>query len=393
MLVPLIDPPWWVYLLFVLVSTHVTIIAVTIYLHRMQAHHALDLHPFVSHFFRGWLWLSTGMVTREWVAIHRKHHAKCESAADPHSPQFYGIRRVLLEGTELYRREAKNEDTLIRYGHGSPDDWIEHHLYSRHPIAGVGLLLVSEVLCFGAIGITLWAVQMLWIPLFAAGVINGVGHYWGYRSFTTRDASRNILPWGILIGGEELHNNHHAFPRSARLSNPNRWWEFDIGWLYIRLLTLSDLATVHCSAPRLYLRRAAPNCDMQMLEAVIAHRFEVLSKFTRSLRKTAFVEVHALRLRMSELQYRKLLSALKHWLQRESLDLPEPESQALALALHSSKVLQTIYTMRLQLVSLWSHSSATQEQLLGQLAGWCQAAETSDIGALQEFSRKLRYYG
>ncbi|HWT55391.1 MAG TPA: fatty acid desaturase [Rhodocyclaceae bacterium] len=387
------DLPWWVGLVFVLLSTHITIVAVTIYLHRMQAHHALDLHPLISHFFRAWLWLSTGMVTREWVAIHRKHHAKCESAADPHSPQIQGIRRVLLEGSELYRREAKNEATRARYGHGTPDDWIERHLYSRHPTTGIGLLLLADLACFGAIGLTLWAIQMLWIPLFAAGVINGIGHYWGYRSFTTRDASRNIVPWGILIGGEELHNNHHAYSRSARLSNPNLWWEFDIGWLYIRLLALSGLATVHCSAPRLNLRSSGQGCDMRMLEAVITHRFEVLSNFSRTLRRTALAEAGALQLRVPELPPGKLLAALRHWLQRERAELTNAEASALALALQSSTVLHTLYAMRRELVSLWSRSTATQEQSLRQLDDWCRAAESSGIAALKEFSRKLRCYG
>lgn len=389
----LFDLPWWGYVLFALVTTHITIAAVTIFLHRHQAHHALDLHPVVSHFFRFWLWLSTGMVTREWVAIHRKHHAKCESADDPHSPQIHGIKHVLLEGSELYRKEARNEATLTVYGHGTPDDWIERHLYSKHPIAGVGLLMVIDLVCFGAIGLTLWAVQMLWIPLFAAGVINGLGHYWGYRSFTTRDASRNIVPWGILIGGEELHNNHHAYSRSARLSNPNRWWEFDIGWMYIRLLELVRLATVHRVAPRLHLRDAKSCCDSQTLEAIITHRFDVLSRFAKSLRQTALAEAHMLRLQMPELQHGKLLAALKHWLQRESAELPEPERKLLDQALHSSTALQTIYAMRQQLVSLWSHSAATHEQLVRQLEDWCKAAETSGIAALHDFSRKLRCYG
>jgi stearoyl-CoA desaturase (Delta-9 desaturase) len=390
---PLFNPPWWAYLLFVLASTHATIIAVTIYLHRMQAHHALSLHPFVSHFFRAWLWLSTGMLTREWVAIHRKHHAKCESAADPHSPQFYGIRCVLLKGSELYRSESKNEATLSRYGHNTPDDWIERHLYSKYPTAGVALLLFVDVVCFGAIGLTIWAMQMLWIPLLAAGVINGVGHYWGYRSFTTRDASRNIVPWGILIGGEELHNNHHAYSRSARLSNPNLWWEFDIGWLYIRLLTLLRLATVHYSVSKLNLSRTGTACDMQMLEAVIMHRFEVLSAFTRSLQQTIVAEVNALRQRTPGLPHRNLLAALKHLFQREYIELSKSETKALEQALRLSAVLQTIYAMRHQLISLWSRSAETPAQLLKQLEDWCQSAETSGIAALQEFSCKLRCYG
>jgi stearoyl-CoA desaturase (Delta-9 desaturase) len=239
----------WGDLLVVLAMTHVTIAAVTIFLHRHQAHRTLDLHFIVSHFFRFWLWLTTGMVTKEWVAIHRKHHARCETQDDPHSPQVLGIWKVLFEGSELYRLEAKNVATLETYGRGTPDDWIEHNLYARHSGAGIGVMLVIDAVLFGPIGLTIWAVQMLWIPIFAAGVINGVGHYWGYRRFLPNDASRNIVPWGILIGGEELHNNHHAYVASARFSN--RWWEFDIGWLYIRVLEVLHLATVRRVAPRL----------------------------------------------------------------------------------------------------------------------------------------------
>jgi len=236
------QPSWWGYAVYVLVMTHITIAAVTLYLHRHSAHRALEFHPVVSHFFRFWLWLTTGMRTKEWTAVHRKHHARVETPEDPHSPQIVGIWKVLFSGTELYKKEAANADTLRRFGEGTPDDWLERRLYTPHNMFGLGIMLAVDVVLFGAIGVTLWAVQMAWIPFFAAGVINGVGHYWGYRTFDTPDASRNIVPWGILIGGEELHNNHHMHPTSARLSN--RWWEFDIGWLYIRILAALGLARV-----------------------------------------------------------------------------------------------------------------------------------------------------
>jgi len=238
----LVDLPWWGYILTMLLLTHITIASVTIFLHRHQAHRALDLHPVASHFFRFWLWLTTGQVTKEWASIHRKHHAKCETVDDPHSPQILGIKKVLLEGAELYRKESKNLETLEKYGYGTPDDWLERNLYSKHTSKGIGLMLVIDLLLFGPIGLTIWAVQMAWIPLTAAGIINGGGHYWGYRNFQTVDASTNLLPWGILIGGEELHNNHHTYATSAKLSN--KWYEFDIGWLYIRTLSGLGLATV-----------------------------------------------------------------------------------------------------------------------------------------------------
>lgn len=278
----LIDLPWWGYIVVTLVLTHITIASITIFLHRHQAHRALDLHPIPSHFFRFWLWLTSGMVTKEWAAIHRKHHAKCETLDDPHSPQIYGIKKVLLEGSELYRKESKNLETLDRYGHGTPDDWIERNVYTKHSVAGVASMLIIDVVLFGPIGITIWAVQMLWTPVMAAGVINGVGHYWGYRNFRAEDASRNIVPWGILIGGEELHNNHHAYPTSAQLSN--KWFEFDIGWMYIRILEMMGLAKVKKIAPKLNLNESKTACDLDTLQAVIAHRYEVLAKYTQSLK-------------------------------------------------------------------------------------------------------------
>jgi stearoyl-CoA desaturase (delta-9 desaturase) len=388
----LLDPPWWGYVLVALGLSHVTIAAVTIFLHRHQAHRAVSLHPIASHFFRFWLWLTTGMVTKEWVAIHRKHHAKCDTPEDPHSPQTYGISHVLFAGSELYRAEARNGDTLTRYGHGTPDDWLERHIYGKYTAVGVGALLVIEVALFGAIGLTVWALQMLWIPFFAAGVVNGIGHYWGYRSFATRDASRNIVPWGILIGGEELHNNHHAYSTSARLSN--RWWEFDVGWMYIRLLEILRLATVHRVAPKLRFNPGKTRCDIQTVQAIITHRADVLSKFAKSLQRTAMEEICNLRTRaIPGLQDAKALVAVKHWLQREGGDLPEPEREALDQALHSSAELRTIYAMRQELASLWDRSTASKEQLVKQLEDWCQCAEASGIGALQEFSRKLRCYG
>ncbi|MFZ9677536.1 MAG: DesA family fatty acid desaturase, partial [Quisquiliibacterium sp.] len=243
----LTDASFWQIVVYTLVTTHITIAGVTIYLHRCQAHRALDLHPIPSHFFRAWLWLSTGMVTREWAAIHRKHHAKCETAEDPHSPQTRGLRKVLLEGAELYRSEAANRETIDKFGHGCPDDWIEHKLYSAHSALGIYLTLAIDVLLFGVAGIAVFAIQMLWIPVLAAGVINGLGHWWGYRNWDCADASTNILPWGILIGGEELHNNHHSYASSAKLSS--KWYEFDIGWMYIRILSMLGLATVRRVAP------------------------------------------------------------------------------------------------------------------------------------------------
>jgi stearoyl-CoA desaturase (Delta-9 desaturase) len=380
------DLPWWGYVVYTLVVTHITIAGVTIYLHRHQAHRALDLHPLPSHFFRFWLWLTTGMVTKEWAAIHRKHHAKCETVDDPHSPQIFGIRKLLLEGAELYRAESRKPETLERYGHGTPDDWIERHLYTRHSVWGVAIMLITNFVLFGFIGITIWAVQMVWIPMLAAGVINGIGHYWGYRNFQPGDASRNIVPWGILIGGEELHNNHHAYGTSARLSN--RWYEFDIGWLYIRILETLRLADVKKVAPRLKLDTAKTHCDLATLQAVVTHRYEVLAKYAKSLRTTCADEVANLRASAVSVDWR----ALKRWLHIDTNALPQPELEHRERVLKASTKLATVYTMRDELSALWQRSTASKEQLVHQLEDWCRRAEGSGIDALQNFSRRLRCY-
>ena len=387
----LFELPWWGYVLITLIMTHMTIASVTIFLHRHQSHHALTLHPIVSHCFRFWLWLTTGMVTKEWVAIHRKHHAKCETAEDPHSPQIHGISKVLFEGTKLYCIEAKNTATLDKYGHGTPDDWIERHVYSPHPALGIGIMLAIDLVLFGPVGFIVWGVQMLWIPLFAAGVINGVGHYYGYRNFAPNDTSTNILPWGILIGGEELHNNHHAYVTSAKLSN--KWWEFDIGWMYIRILEMLGLATVHKVAPKVRFNLAKTPCDEGTLQAVITHRFDVLAKFAKYLKQPTITEIRNLRAQaIPGLQDAQALEAVRHWLQNDIGKIAERERVALDQALHSSQKLSTIYSMRQDLAALWSSSTTSKEQLVKQLENWCRRAEESDISALQEFSRKLRCY-
>jgi stearoyl-CoA desaturase (Delta-9 desaturase) len=380
------DLPWWGYVVYTLVVTHITIAGVTIYLHRHQAHRALDLHPIPSHFFRFWLWATTGMITKEWAAIHRKHHAKCETADDPHSPQIYGIKKVFWEGAELYRKEGLNKETMERYGHGTPDDWIERNLYSRFNVLGISLMLVLNFAMFGFIGITIWAVQMVWIPLLAAGVINGIGHYWGYRNFQPADASRNILPWGILIGGEELHNNHHAYGTSAKLSNA--WYEFDIGWLYICVLKSLGLAEVKKIAPKLKLAPAKAQCDHETLQAIVTHRYEVITKYAKSVRKTCADEIATLRATKVSVDW----SRLKRWLHIDSNALPAPEREQRDQIIKASTKLATVYTMRDELAALWQRSAASKEELVHKLEDWCRRAEASGIDALQTFSRRLRCY-
>jgi len=384
--------PWWGYVIVGVVFTQITIACVTIFLHRAQAHRALDLHPIASHFFRFWLWLTTGMVTKEWVAIHRKHHAKCETPEDPHSPQTRGIRTVLLQGTELYRAESKNAETMEKYGQGTPADWMERNLYTRYSWEGVGLMLMLNLVLFGPIGATIWAVQMAWIPVTAAGIINGIGHYWGYRNFQCPDASRNIVPWGIVIGGEELHNNHHAYGSSAKLSS--QWFEFDIGWMYIRILESLGLAKVRKVAPRLKVDRTAKTVpDLATLHAVIANRYTVATRYARSLKEACAAELAQLRQRGGHLADVPSAWRLKRWLSADSVSvLPERERATLATALEHSKALQTIYVMRQELNLLWERSTDSTEQLLHRLQDWCRRAEASGIAPLAQFSLQLKRY-
>ena len=381
----LLAASWWKIVLYTLVTTHITIASVTIYLHRHQAHRAMDLHAIPAHFFRFWLWLGTGQVTKEWVSIHRKHHAKCETAEDPHSPQAYGIKKVFWQGAELYRAESKNKETMTRYGHGTPSDWIERNLYTRYSWQGVGLMLIINLALFGAAGLTVWAVQMMWIPVTAAGIVNGIGHYWGYRNFESPDASTNVSPWGIMIGGEELHNNHHTYPTSAKFSV--KPYEFDIGWIYIRGLERLGLATVKKVPPKLQLGTIHPVADEKTLEALIAHRYEVMAGFARELRRAGKAEIGALKARKADVS---VLQAANRWLHRDDDKIPATAKPQIAQARAEHPVLDKMVTMREELRQMWMSTSASREQLATDLAAWCHRAEESGIAALQEFSMKLR---
>lgn len=379
------DLSWWQIVLYTLVTTHITIAAVTIFLHRTQAHRAMDLGPIPSHFFRFWLWIGTGMVTKEWVAIHRKHHAKCETEDDPHSPQTRGIETVLWRGAELYRAEAKNAETIQKFGHGTPNDWMERNVYSRFSWQGVGLMLIIDLLLFGAVGAAVWAVQMLWIPVTAAGIINGVGHYWGYRNFEAPDASTNISPWGILIGGEELHNNHHTYPTAAKFSVKK--YEFDIGWVYISLMQKIGWATVKKVPPKLKLGTIKPVADEKTLEAVIANRYEVMAGYAREMRRACKAEIAELKAKGQDLS---LLKSAKRWLHRDDDKLTEPARRQLAQARAAHPVLDKMVTMREELRQMWMNTSHSREQLAADLQAWCRRAEESGIEALRQFSFKLR---
>ncbi|MGD2073543.1 MAG: fatty acid desaturase [Gammaproteobacteria bacterium] len=377
---------WWGYLLLGFALTHVTIVSVTLFLHRHQAHRALELHPVVSHFFRFWLWLTTGMVTREWVAIHRKHHAKCETPEDPHSPQTRGISKVLWQGAELYQAEAANRETLDQYGHHTPDDWLERNLYGRSHVLGVSILLVTEYLLFGFAGVALWGVQMIWIPFWAAGVINGLGHWCGYRNYETPDASRNISWFGFLIGGEELHNNHHAFASSARFSS--RWWEFDVGWAYIRLLQLLGLARVKKLAPVPCILPSKDRIDMDTLRAVFANRLHVMSNYAREV----LVPVLRQEYRCRDDVCRTHLRAARRLLVRSPQMMDDYSRGVLEAALERFAALRTCYLFRERLQEIWNRSATSHDKLLQALQDWCQQAESTGVEALQSFARRLRGY-
>lgn len=376
---------WWQIILFTLAMTHVTMISVTIFLHRHQAHRALDLHPIASHFFRFWLWLTTGQVTKEWASIHRKHHAKCEQADDPHSPHVYGIKTVLLQGAELYRAESKNKETMARFGHGTPDDWIERNLYTRYSWQGVGLMMIIDLTLFGALGLAVWAVQMAWTPVMAAGIINGAAHYWGYRNFEAPDASTNISPWGIIIAGEELHNNHHTYPTSAKLSV--KPYEFDIGWMYITILKTFGLAKVKKTPPKAAYGDIRPVADEKTLEALIANRYEIMATYAKGVRQAARDEFDAMKARSADAA---VIKAAKRWMHRDGDQVPANAAPQLAKARAASPVLDKMVTMREELRQLWLNTHVSREQLTADLQAWCHRAEESGIAALRDFSVKLR---
>ena len=380
---------WWQIVLYALITTHITIVSVTIYLHRHQAHRSMDLHPIVAHFFRFWLWLGTGQVTKEWVSIHRKHHAKCETADDPHSPVAHGIKKVFWQGAELYRAEAKNQQTIAKFSHGCPNDWVERNLYSRYSWQGVGLMMILNLALFGAAGIAVWAVQMIWIPFWAAGVVNGIGHFWGYRNFEAPDASTNVSPWGIIIGGEELHNNHHTYPTSAKMSV--KPYEFDIGWAYIRGLELLGLAKVRKTPPLLKLGDVKPVADGKTLEAIIANRYEVMANYARNLRRAARAEVQRLKNEGAAGSIKLANMRLaRRWLHRDEDKIPTAVRAHVALAIEQSPRLAQLVAMREELRQLWTRTNVSVEQLVADLQDWCKRAEESGIAMLQEFALKLR---
>ena len=382
----LLHPSWWQVALYTLVATHITIVSVTVFLHRHAAHRALDLHPVLAHAFRLWLWLTTGMVTKEWASIHRKHHTVTDVEGDPHSPVVFGIRKVFWQGAELYRDSSADKQIMARFGAGLPNDWIERNLYSKYTALGVTLLAITSVVLMGPLGLTAWAMQMIWIPLFAAGVINGIGHYWGYRNFECPDAATNIVPWGILIGGEELHNNHHTYPNSAKLSA--KWFEFDIGWMYIRLFEMAGLAQVRSAGP--VVRRVAVKdaIDMDTLWAVVNDRFRVMARYASQV-VGPLAEAESARVGV---EMRPVMQRAKRLLCRTDMLVKDEDRKQIALAITSSPLLRQVYEARLQLQAVWAKRSGNKDELLAAFVKWCHEAEQSGIDALRDFVRELRTY-
>jgi len=380
----LLDLSFWGYVIVTLVMTHITIASVTIFLHRAQAHRALSMHPVISHFFRFWLWLTTGIRTIEWVAIHRKHHAKCETHDDPHSPVKLGIKTVLWQGYELYRKESFSEDTMSRYGQGVPDDWLERNVYYPHSAAGILAMFFIDLLLFGIPGIIIWSVQMAWIPFFAAGVINGIGHYFGYRNFECDDAARNILPWGILIGGEELHNNHHTYGTSPKLSA--NWWEFDIGWMYISILKMVGLAKPRSLPPRLAPARPHLSIDAETVRAFLSARFQVLAHYRDDV---VLPVLRAEREKASEAGH-KLVGKVRSLVTRADHLIKHGDRPLLAGVLERCHDLRLVYQYRQKLQSIWNSTTASQRELIDALQDWCHNAEQAGVESLKKFADRIK---
>ncbi len=377
---------WLAKLVYFLIVTQLTIFSVTLYLHRCQAHRGVDFHPVVAHIFRFWSWLSTGMITKEWVAVHRKHHAKCETEEDPHSPKIFGINTVLWQGVDLYRVAVRDQESLQKYGRGTPDDWIERKLYGRNPYVGPTLMFIINIALFGVWGVAISALQMIWIPFWAAGVVNGLGHWWGYRNFETADMATNLTPWGLFIGGEELHNNHHAFPSSAKFAL--RRFEFDIGWALIRGLEKLHLAKVIRVAPTLDVRPNMPRADTETLKALLSHRFQVMTDYFRGVIVPTMRDEAA----QAGASLKGLPRALRKALANGGRWLDEHSRERLHEAVKQRPHLAVVCDFRARLARVLERGNGSAEAMLANLQDWCREAEATGIRSLQEFSVRLRGY-
>ncbi len=388
MIFGLLNLSFWGYVIATVVLTQITIASVTIYLHRHQTHRALTLHPLISHFFRFWLWMTTGMVTAEWVAIHRKHHATTDVEGDPHSPVVLGIKKVLLEGKELYSASAKDKEMVEKYSHGTPDDWMERNVYSRRSGLGIRAMLIINLILFGIPGISIWAIQMMWIPVWAAGVVNGAGHYFGYRNFECHDASTNLIPWGFWIGGEELHNNHHTFASSAKFSV--KWWEFDIGWMYIQCLSFLGLAKVKKLPPQLAREEGKRHVDVDTVRAVIGNRFQVMSDYYK--RVVCPILQNVKRSGIENKDDKRLFQRAGVLLRRQDILLSPGASSHLKALLERYEQLRIVYSYRQSLQNVWLKTATSQKELIEALQQWCKQAEESGLEVLHQFAQQLKGY-
>ena len=384
MLFGLLNLSVWGYFIALMILTQITILSVTIFLHRHQAHRALELHPSVSHFFRFWLWMTTGMKTNEWVAVHRKHHAYTERDGDPHSPQLFGIKQIVFNGTELYRKAANDPAMVEKYSRGTPNDWMEKRVYGAHARLGISMMLILDLVLFGLPGLAFWALQMMWIPFFAAGVVNGIGHYWGYRNYECHDAARNIIPLGIFIGGEELHNNHHTFASSAKLSS--KWWEFDSGWLVIKTLSFFKLAKIKKLPPKLLRSPSKSTIDYETVSALFLNRFQVLARYTREVITPVLKEGN-------QKSTNPRIALSRHWARLISRDknlLSVGARARLAKLLQKRRQLRTVCIYHKNLQAIWKQSAHTQRELVEALQAWCARAEASGNAYLEQFSQYIR---
>ncbi len=378
---------FWGYVLAIIIVTQITIASVTIYLHRNQTHRALTLHPVISHTFRMWLWLTTGMITGEWVAIHRKHHATTDVEGDPHSPKVLGLKKVFWQGAELYREARKDKEMIAKYSHGTPDDWMERNIYKRYSSRGVLIMFLLDLLLFGIPGITIWAIQMIWIPLWAAGVVNGVGHAWGYRNFECPDAATNVFPWGFWIGGEELHNNHHTFASSAKFSV--KWWEFDIGWMYIRCLSFLGLAKVKKLPPKLARQEGKLHVDLDTVKAVVSNRFQVMSHYYKNVMRPILRHEKRTNVNKSD---KRLFQRAGRLLRLEEGLLTQGASKRLQALLERYERIRLVYSYRQSLQNIWSKTASSQKELIDSLQNWCKQAEESGLEVLRQFAQQIKAY-
>ncbi|HKN77716.1 MAG TPA: fatty acid desaturase [Lysobacter sp.] len=372
---------WAGLLVYLLVATQLTIFSVTLYLHRSQAHRGVDFHPVLAHFFRFWTWLTTSMITKEWAAIHRKHHAKCETEEDPHSPMYKGIRTVFWRGVELYREARNDRESIEKYGKGCPEDWIERKVYTPHATMGPTLLLFISLALFGLPGVAVWAIQMAWIPFWAAGVVNGLGHWWGYRNFETTDTATNLTPWGVWIGGEELHNNHHAFPSSAKFAL--RKFEFDIGWAAIKAFETVGMAKVLRVAPSLDVRPNINVPDGETIKALLTHRFQAMTDFHRNVLKPALREAG---------KGASLPRALRKGLSDDGRWLKPDAREQLQAWIAQNPSIRALVEHRARLAAVLEARGNDAAATLQNLQAWCKEAEASGIRALEDFSARLKGY-